>query len=300
MDKKCKKCGVVLKGDVVAPHYSKPGKIRTQCVSCYNKRQREIFNKKFKKEAKKVDKKLVIDSLNIDYPDSPTGRAYIGFAKAPLMKSKYGIGFQGAQVQNEDRSLIQCYECGEWLRSLNAHLFRVHKMNTRDYKRKHGLYLTEALDSDKCRIVRSKAAIKAGNINNLNLDHKYLSVVATLATPNRGDDAGSRTMQFKNNRGTCPAQLKAELFNYIRRYKVLPIGKKFSKAKTLVRRHGSINKAFQFYGLPTRTPKGPNLEYTFPDSTVELVPRSDQESLYPKIVAQCPELAEPNKPKDVK
>lgn len=44
----------------------------------------------------------------IDYPSSPTGKAYIGIAKEPLMPNKSGYGFEGVLLESSNRKFVQC------------------------------------------------------------------------------------------------------------------------------------------------------------------------------------------------
>jgi len=48
---------------------------------------------------------LLADCM-IDYPDSPTGKAYLGIAKKPLMANVGGYGYQGVLLQDSAREYV--------------------------------------------------------------------------------------------------------------------------------------------------------------------------------------------------
>src|SRR4051794_33418867 len=83
---------------------------------------RQILTKQWRVERKPSvfrPHKAAYEDKIIDYPGSSTGRAYIGLSKAPLMPTDTGIGFMGVLLQNEDRSLVQCSGCGNWMQQIN-------------------------------------------------------------------------------------------------------------------------------------------------------------------------------------
>jgi len=216
----------------------------------------------YSEEKQKYAKRLM------GYKDSPTGKAYIGFAKQPLMPNDNGIGFKGVKLQSENRELLQCYECGRWLKTLGGHL-KKHKLTAEAYKRKYGLRQKTGLVSDIqglrlseqiVHVKKNKAALKK---NLCNFNHN--------ARLKRKDY--KTTMEQFNEYGTCPAQLKQQLIDYINRFKRLPKANPktnrdgFSMA-VHARRYGGVNGAFAYYGLPTRRSYGKGLlMYRFPDGT---------------------------------
>jgi hypothetical protein len=86
-------------------------------------------------------KKTTGDNKNyIDYPDSPTGRAYAGINKEPFMKVENGHGYFGVLLQDETRERVQCHSCGEWHKRLtNWHVKRCANMTITEYKKKYHL-----------------------------------------------------------------------------------------------------------------------------------------------------------------
>ena len=86
----------------------------------------------------------------IKYSGAPSGKAYIGVNKEPLMPVKEGYGFQGVLLQDESRQFVQCHNCGEWFKSITGgHLKTCSGLSGREYKQKYGLYLTKGLISDE-------------------------------------------------------------------------------------------------------------------------------------------------------
>src|SRR5438128_557868 len=93
----------------------------------------------------------------IDYPDSPTGKAYIGINKLPLMPHDKGHGYKGVLVQSNDRKLVQCAVCGKWLEFLHGnHLKNCANMTSEQYKETFGLHRSTGLISDECSLKRTK------------------------------------------------------------------------------------------------------------------------------------------------
>lgn len=130
-------------------------------IKKYCKEKNCTFQARKNNDAKYVNKKKTLRKATIknefiektpsnqiiDYKESPTGKAFIGFAKEPLMQNENGIGYQGVKIQTDNRELIQCYECGMWLSRINSrHLKRCSNLvNTKQYKEKYGLNYKTAL-----------------------------------------------------------------------------------------------------------------------------------------------------------
>lgn len=232
--------------------------------------------------------------------ETPSGKAYIGLAKKPLMKNKHGYGFQGVLLQSENRNLVQCSECGGWMRQITAAHLRKHGLTTKQYREKFGLNAAQGLISD----MRHIALMKQCEEQLGGLDHvqKFAKGRKKLQERNKEvTKSGKRvqnknTMQQYNAWGTCPEQLKAAVANYIHRFHRLPTNRSpkkggCSKAKTLIQRFGSLNKAFEAYGLPKRYTQGSRQEFVFPDGTVvHIVKGYGWEELYALMLMKCPLL----------
>ena len=256
------------------------------------KSTKEAFKKEtvFSKNIEKYQDKL------IDY-DTPTGKAYYGFAKQPLMKNDNGIGFKGVLLQSENRALVQCSECGEWLKSLpNSHM-KSHGITHDEYKEKYGLNTQTGLISDEQGNTYAKNLIKntfeAGKVRDASNPEVKERMVQGFK-----EKELEETMEQKNRLSTCPEQLKHATVQYVRRFKRLPNNRAinrggFSQATTLIRRFGSLNNAMHEYGLPTRYSQGSRVEFVFPDGTMmETVNGIGMDIVYQMMLDKCPILQE--------
>ena len=116
--------------------------------------------KAYKKEGfYEKHKHLYVNQL-ITYEDAPSGKAYIGAAKRPLMVNKTGFGFQGVILQDEDRKIVQCSGCGKWVRLLTtSHTMKCSKMSIGEYKKKFGLNDSTGVVSDETSLELTKNAL---------------------------------------------------------------------------------------------------------------------------------------------
>jgi len=205
------------------------------------------------------------------YQDSPTGKAYVGFAKEPLMKNKKGYGYQGVLLQDETRQFVQCAACGEWMKSLQAgHLKKCSGLSPDEYKEKYGLNKTARLSSDELRnnraeLTRNSEALKGGRRSNLKSGAWKEGLRKFHARKE-----GRESMEYKNSKGTCPEQIKDRLREFIATKGRMP--GRGNGGGTIInllkRRFGTINEGFAYYGLPTRKGSGGLIEYRFPDDCV--------------------------------
>lgn len=232
----------------------------------------------------------------IDYPESPTGKAYIGIAKRPLMKNESGYGFQGVVIQDCQRRFIQCSGCGKWAKKMTtAHTKKCLGIDMRDYRIKFKLNLTEGLCSDETSLKLTKAALKNKTVYN------FKNAKGARGAQSRGskkgrevqEKRGGQTRQMENRHGTCPEQLKERLYEFIVCNRELPSQRNKGRAlyKALKRRYGSFGEALRVHGLPKLKRVGTNMKYTFPDHTVykyNINKMYDRTALYRMIVQKCP------------
>ncbi len=214
----------------------------------------------------------ITDERVIDYAGSPTGKAYVGIAKAPLQLAE-GFGYKGVLLQTDNREFVQCHECGKWMAAVGGNHVLSHSMTMDEYKDKHGFLKNYALISDSLSYKLSenthKRHLKLG-INNSGLftaeSSKKVSANAQKARKARNL---VENVQHSNRHGFCEQQLGFRLVEYIKKYKNLPSrsvkGEGLSLTVALKRRHGTINAGFKHYGLPERTSKGGIVEYTAQD-----------------------------------
>lgn len=223
----------------------------------------------------------------IDYPDCPTGRAYIGMSKQPLMKNDNGIGFKGTKLQSENRELIQCYGCGDWFRKIvQKHTLKCCGLTIKEYKGKFGFNKTTSLISDIASNEAAARIVHNSKIReNMKNKGKYLK-------PGKKKGGKYRTVEMENYWGTCPEQLESALVEYIHRFKRLPSSQSgnrgFGKLGAFLRRFGSFNNALRHYGLPTRKRMGQITEYNFPNNTQYFIKNGmGYEELYRLMCAKC-------------
>jgi hypothetical protein len=123
-------------------------------------------------------------------------------AKGPYKKS--GVSVKGALEYDLENGLVKCHECGIFLKALGAHI-RVHGMNAREYKIRHGLRPKSALLSestrkafiaralgDRERQTRRLAALDRWRRSSAHLPRKVSS---------------HRTAETDNSRGLCDVQI---------------------------------------------------------------------------------------------
>lgn len=229
----------------------------------------------------------------IPYEESPTGRAYIGIHKRPLMPVKNGHGFYGVILQDEKREFIQCNGCGKWMQKITAtHIEKCTNLTTEKYKEKYGLNLRSGLVSDETSFRLTQAALK-----------NKVAMAVFKTQHNKGyrkgkyGRKGKHTMQFFNKYGTCPLQLRTRLYEFINcnRYLPGPGNRGQSIYKAIVKRFGTFGEGLKQYGLPYLERKGTNMKYEFPDGTVyayNINQFYDRERLYSMMKEKCPVLSQ--------
>lgn len=251
------------------------------------KQQIKVREKSINSEELKIS-----DDRTIDYPDSPTGRAYIGYNKTPLAKVKQGFGFQGVLLQNDNRTLVQCHICGEWFKGLGQVHLRVHKIKSKEYKEQFGLQKTTALISDQTSYTFEARAKVYFELHKAEIARRIFS-----KANGRGAEVGvKRRLEHSNKSNTCDDQIKHRLISYIHQYHELP--KKTIKGEgsrllsTLAKRHGT-KQGMRLYGLPTKRRMGRQVELMAPNNQLYTINyrKYDKEDCYKWLVANCPILS---------
>jgi len=246
----------------------------------------DLFDKEnvFSKSQYKYKEKI------IEYSGSKNGLAYIGLAKSPLMPNDNGIGFKGVKLQSPNRELIQCSECGEWMKSITGFHLKKHNLTTRQYKEKFGHNNSTALQSD---MTSNFFAEKMSETNILHKEEIEKSRKRNKGNLKLGSGKRKNTMESMNNVGMCPEQLKEKVKNYIIRFRRLPYrgsGRdSFEGFTTLKRRHNGLIGIYKHYGLPIKKliKKGV-YNWEFPDGFVlEWRHRDGYEELISIIEARC-------------
>lgn len=221
----------------------------------------------------------------IDYEDAPTGKAYIGIAKAPLMPNENGIGYQGVLLQDETRQFVQCSGCGKWAKSITSvHTKKCTGLSVKEFRAKFGLNLTQGLISDSTSARLTENALKNKE-----------SVGRFEGCRGKRGGGRKRTRQQENEHGTCPEQVKDRLYRFIVENHELPRNDNRGRAiyKVIWNRHHAFGRALGHYGLPTLERIGTRYKYTFPDHTVysyNINQMYDREALYEMMIDKCPVL----------
>lgn len=242
------------------------------------------------------DSSIYADRL-IYYKDAPTGKAYIGIAKKPLMENENenGIGFKGVLIQDEERKMVQCAECGRWLRQLGGHLKQCCGLRAREYKKKHGLYFSTALISDNMSCKISKGLAKKFP-KGRDLPIKMLKVMSDQKkmkeAVEKREARKNSNFERMNELGTCPEQLKQRMFEHICRFKSFPNSKGRGKSlyQDIYRRFGSVKKAKKKWGLPIGRPNSYfSTKYFFEDGSAIVSPSGDP-FLFETLLKNCKKL----------
>ncbi len=269
--------------------------INKKQVFINRKRRNKTFNKLHLLESDFSKSKNLYNNMLIDYPNSPTGKAFIGFAKQPLMPNSNGVGFQGVKLQSENRFLVQCSGCSNWYKQITyLHLKQCCRLSIREYKEKFGLNRGEGLISDVLGNIRAKHIEKYAAKNS----NFYTKNITNLITYRKNYDPKHRVTRTQrlNGTGTCPDQLKKNLVQYIHRFNRLPrcgdrIGRDGLSYSPYIRSFGSFTNALKSYGLPYR--KIYTNYFEFPDHTIFRKDENNYMELYYKMVTKCPILTDP-------
>lgn len=241
----------------------------------------------------------IADERVIDYPDSPTGKAFIGVAKAPLQLAE-GFGYKGILLQTDNREFVQCHECGKWMASLGGTHIVSHNMTAEEYKDKHGLLQKYALVSDSLSDKLSQNAHTNHDNGKFTKNGVFDGELAKKVSVNAQKARRKRRLvdnvQHNNKHGFCEQQLGYRLVEYIRKYRNLPSrsqkGEGLSISIALKRRYGTTNDGFKHYGLPERFLNGSRLEYLAPDGASRAFSTKgmDMMGLYDWMVEHTPIL----------
>lgn len=135
----------------------------------------------------------------------------------PLMKVNANFGYNGVIIRDRAKDLLQCHECGLWFDNLGTHVANTHKISSRDYKIKHGLFIATPLCSRRLSKILSDHALENNNIVTVRGTSPIGIVGKKNITKEKNGSLGSRSsMAYKNQQSLCPEQIKA-------RYKIIEI-----------------------------------------------------------------------------
>lgn len=129
--------------------------------------------------------------------------------KEPLKKVDKGFGFYGVIAMNEEKTHVQCHECGYYYKSLNGHT-KKHKLSIDEYKDKYQLLRKSALVGEELRekrieIYKNRKDVFKQNQKTIFKKHNE-KVRAGKASVGR-KKYSSWTLERRNKEGLCPDQL---------------------------------------------------------------------------------------------
>jgi len=134
--------------------------------------------------------------------------------KEPLKEIKKGDGFgyYGVLLGTVDKKKVQCHVCGELFKSVQAHVFQKHKLNSKQYKDKFELARETALISEDERQRRKELTLKwlasMSDEEKQEWQRKAQEKYREWIKKKREIRTQPRiTLETKNKRGTCPDQL---------------------------------------------------------------------------------------------
>lgn len=124
------------------------------------------------------------------------------------------VGYKGVVLVDENNDgKVQCSECGKWFKMLGPHLNRDHKINTTEYKDKHGLSRRVALCSKQTseKFSKNTEGILQNSLWKKNPERmkKILLEVNKKAVEERKKTKDK--IQTKNRYGLCDAQITSRL-----------------------------------------------------------------------------------------
>lgn len=267
----------------------KENEILTKCFDIDSSSKKKNYFKKLlsRKGMFNRHKKYYLDKI-IDYKDSPTGKAYIGINKTPLMQNDNKIGYKGVLLQDDQRRLVQCSACGKWMKKItDLHLKKCSGMTTVIYKEEFGFSSRKGLVSDETSIKTGKAALKNKAFSKKNIK-KIQGIVRTKKT-------NSYSIEQANRYGNCPLQLKQRLYDFIICNRELPnCGNRGTALyKAIIKRYGRFGKALKEFNLPTFKRIGTNYIFTFSDWTIKkynINKPAERELLFDTLVSKCLDL----------
>lgn len=214
-------------------------------ITCRNREVRRLHPENDKKIEELRFKRSVKQGLVLE-PTTPL--VYENY-KEPLRNVENGFGYLGVVAMNEERTHIQCHECGFFFKSLNAHS-QTHGLSIPEYKEKYQLMKKTALIGDSERERRIKvyknlsdahhAGVKA-MMEQHNADVKSGKVKKNYSTP-------KWSLEKRNIEGLCPDQLLEKITDLADIIGHTPTAKEMRKKYTryttaIINMFGTWNKA---------------------------------------------------------
>jgi Homing endonuclease associated repeat len=198
----------------------------------------------------KTNKYVTLDNMKeMEYEDAPSGYVTLYNYKEPFMPYQQGFGYLGVLLFDGETDKVQCHMCGEWFGSLSHHLVREHAMRATQYKDEVGLNQTTALIGEKMR----EKLIASGldkRLQNLRAGGKMTNETKKKIS----ETLKANSLENKNLRGTCPAQLIDRLRKKYDELGRTPKDSETPAKEALIMTYGSMQEACRIAGIPYRKP----------------------------------------------
>lgn len=231
------------------------------------------------------------------YSASPTGRAWFGFAKDPLMPVEIGYGFQGVLIQNETRTEVQCHICGLFYRTLGSHV-KAHNITAKEYKEQFGFNRTTGLISDEAAYAAQKRALSnlSGTTERPSIQERAALARESRLTSSPNKDKFT-TRERQNQLGTCPLQIQERVYDFIRTNREYPTASNrgYLLYRICIVRFGSWKDACLIMKLPISffSQALKKHIFQFSDGTqlaIDLTLWPDRQILMNALFEKCPQL----------
>lgn len=205
----------------------------------------------------------------MDYDQAPSGYVTMYNYKEPFMEFEApdwndgkAYGYWGVLLFDGKTDTMQCHLCGDWLEDLQNHLIKEHSIKPNDYKQIVGLGKKAVLLNEKTRAKLIANGLKqAKNLTPGNNHSKRTKAKIAKSLKERGN-----TMEAKNEKGTCPAQLIDRLKKKHHELGRTPTREEVGCSKTIKQVYGSMKEACRVAGIPYRKEgqiiKGSNTKYS--------------------------------------
>ncbi len=193
------------------------------------------------------------EKKELEYPDAPSGYVTLYNYKEPFMKFEGGFGFQGVLLFDGESDKVQCHFCGQWFISLPQHVAAEHNMKAYQYKKSVGLGQNTALISESMRAKLIAIGLDK-RLQNLRNQKGRVKTEEEKKKISEGLKRWGKSLEHKNQRGTCPEQLIDRLLNEYKRLGRTPEIKKLPFREALVNTYGSFKEACKVANIPYREP----------------------------------------------
>jgi len=189
--------------------------------------------------------------------------------KEPLLKVEIGNGFgyYGTILISLDNKLIMCHMCGKLFKDSGRHIMSKHKIGLKEYRLKYQLSPMTSLLSESERIRRKELMVdRFENMSETEKEEYKQRAIAKWKEYNRNRPIPKKqpklSLETKNKRGTCPAQLLDKIRQVKKELQHIPSLQEFMKTtggqryKHLIfNTFGSWNNALKQLNYKTIEPK---------------------------------------------